>query len=89
MFIKHFVSVQDIIEDLEYDVKPTRELLDEKVGDAIVYLILLKALMIDEDHVGLTKEQFAVGMNVAAKKFALEAAQAQYEPHGDGQKEGV
>ena len=51
MFMKHLISIQDIMEDLDRGWKPTRKLLDEKIGDAIVYLILFKAIMIDENHV--------------------------------------
>jgi len=45
MWRKHLVSVIDIIES---GVKPSVELRDEKIGDAINYLILLEALLIEE-----------------------------------------
>ena len=42
---KHECSILDIIDDLERGCYPSKELIDEKVGDSINYLILLKALM--------------------------------------------
>lgn len=44
-FIKHFVSVQDMIES---DKRYTKEMWDEKLGDMINYLILIEALIEDE-----------------------------------------
>lgn len=45
MWKKHLVSVFDIIDDLDYEVLPSEELLNEKIGDSINYLILLEALI--------------------------------------------
>jgi hypothetical protein len=42
MFVKHLVSVLDLIEGL---VLPTTQLINEKIGDAINYLILLEAIL--------------------------------------------
>lgn len=42
---KHLVSVLDIVDRLP--VVPTREMIDEKIGDAINYLILLEALLVE------------------------------------------
>ena len=78
MFIKHFVSIQDIVEDVGEGEYSTREVVDEKIGDAIVYLILLKAILIDEKHTICTKEEFTEGMHEAAKKYAMRAVRAQY-----------
>jgi hypothetical protein len=47
MWKKHLVSVFDIINDLDYEVLPTVKCIDEKLGDAINYLILLEALIIE------------------------------------------
>jgi hypothetical protein len=45
MFSKHFVSIQDIVEATEKGKVPNREVLEEKIGDAINYLILLETLI--------------------------------------------
>lgn len=46
---KHFVSIRDIVIDYEKTGKlPTKEMLDEKIGDAINYLILLKACFLED-----------------------------------------
>ena len=42
MFIKHFVSVMDLIEG---SIPSTEYLINEKIGDAINYLILLEAIL--------------------------------------------
>lgn len=48
MLNKHLISIRDIVVDYEKQNKiPTIELLDEKIGDAINYLILLKACFLD------------------------------------------
>ena len=46
MAMKHFVSVLDIVESLDTD-KPKLDpsLIDEKIGDAINYLILLEGML--------------------------------------------
>ena len=44
-FRKHLVSVIDLIEDR---LNPTKELIDEKIGDSVNYLILLEAILIEE-----------------------------------------
>jgi hypothetical protein len=41
MFMKHLVSVLDLIEG---SVENTGEMVDEKIGDAINYLVLLEAI---------------------------------------------
>ena len=41
---KHFESIKNIISKCPGEV-PTDELLDEKIGDAINYLIIIKALV--------------------------------------------
>lgn len=49
MMCKHTVSVYDLINDFESGVKVPVELWDEKIGDSINYLLLLSA-MIREDN---------------------------------------
>lgn len=44
MATKHIVSVRDIVLNYERNgILPTEELLDEKIGDTINYMILLEA----------------------------------------------
>jgi hypothetical protein len=46
--MKHMVSIMDIVDDVkEIGPLPSREMVDEKIGDAINYLILLEALLIE------------------------------------------
>jgi len=47
MALKHEISIDDIIDDIENGQLPTYEMLNEKFGDAINYLILKKASIID------------------------------------------
>ncbi len=44
MWTKHIVSILDIVDNIDRKKCPTKELIDEKIGDAINYLILLEAL---------------------------------------------
>lgn len=48
MALKHFISVQDIKADIKEGKLPTIELLNEKYGDLINYLIIEKASIIDK-----------------------------------------
>lgn len=43
--VKHLVSVRDMILS---DTIPSQEMIDEKIGDCINYLILLEAIWIDQ-----------------------------------------
>lgn len=45
---KHDVSILDMIDDVEKGILPTEAVLNEKIGDMINYLILLKASFIDK-----------------------------------------
>ena len=45
MWKKHLVSVFDMIDKLDKGITPTPELIDEKIGDSINYLILLEGLL--------------------------------------------
>ena len=46
MKVKHDVSVIDIVENIiGYNDLPSKELLEEKIGDSINYLILLEAMI--------------------------------------------
>jgi hypothetical protein len=44
MMTKHLVSVLDMVADYDAGACPSPEKIDEKVGDAINYLILLEAI---------------------------------------------
>lgn len=48
MTIKHTVSIEDLITDIEEGKAVSLEVLDEKFTDEINYLLLLKAQMIEE-----------------------------------------
>ena len=48
MMIKHTVSVDDIIDGLAKGIVPPRELVAEKIGDSIDYLLLLEGLIEEE-----------------------------------------
>ena len=46
--LKHEISIADMTNDLVEGKLPTKELLDEKFGDNIIYLIIKKASIIDK-----------------------------------------
>lgn len=51
MLIKHTVSVEDIIESLDTEnPKLDTNLIDEKIGDSINYLILLEGMLLQRIH---------------------------------------
>lgn len=43
MMVKHTISILDIVDKLDKGEIPTKELLEEKIGDNVNYLILLEA----------------------------------------------
>lgn len=45
--LKHQISVNDIIEDIKIGKLPTKELVEEKLGDCINYHVLLEASIMD------------------------------------------
>lgn len=45
--LKHLISVFDIIDNIDKGVIPTREFVDEKIGDSINYMLLLEASLVD------------------------------------------
>lgn len=49
-FLKHYVSLLDIING---DINPTTKMVDEKITDMIVYLLLFEHIVQEELH--LTK----------------------------------
>ena len=42
---KHYVSYIDMLDDIFDGTRPTNELIDEKLGDIILYFILQKIMM--------------------------------------------
>jgi len=59
--LKHQVSIADIRNDLDKGILPTLEILEEKYSDAVNYLLLEKASIIDRiyqaDYVSRRKEE--------------------------------
>lgn len=48
MKVKHDVSILDIVKDIDDGRYPSESLLDEKIVDSINYLLILRALLIEE-----------------------------------------
>lgn len=46
--LKHLISVFDIIDNIDKGIIPSREFIDEKVGDSINYMLLLEASLVDK-----------------------------------------
>lgn len=42
---KHYVSYRDMLDSIFDGIRPTNELIDEKLGDIILYFILQKIMM--------------------------------------------
>lgn len=49
-WMKHVISINDLVNDVEAGKSVPMPMWEEKIGDAINYLILLKALVIERDH---------------------------------------
>jgi hypothetical protein len=62
MLTKHLVSVLDIVVATKSGAAPPDHLRDEKLGDAINYLILLEALLIERAALG-PPPQIVTGTN--------------------------
>lgn len=50
--LKHHISIADIRNDIKEGKLPTKEVVEEKFGDAINYLILEKASILDRINTG-------------------------------------
>jgi len=50
MFAKHMVSIMDMVRDIARGEKQPIFMWDEKIGDAINYLILLEGLVTEREH---------------------------------------
>lgn len=46
--LKHYISFMDILDDIELGKLPTKERVDEKLGDLINYLVLVEASIKDK-----------------------------------------
>ena len=46
MWTKHIISILDIVDGLDKKLVPV-EMIEEKIGDAVNYLILLEAMLKD------------------------------------------
>jgi hypothetical protein len=47
MWAKHIVSILDIVDEFP-DKRPSIAILSEKIGDAINYLVLLEAMIVED-----------------------------------------
>lgn len=45
MLSKHLVSIMDMVDDISVEIGHGKEMWNEKIGDAINYLVLLDALL--------------------------------------------
>ena len=46
--MKHWISVTDILDNMDKGILPTKEFLNEKLGDWTTYMVLLEASIIDK-----------------------------------------
>ena len=68
MMVKHAVSVDDIIDGLAKGIVPPKELVAEKIGDSINYLLLLEGLVEEERQ----RREEVPEMNAALKEPKME-----------------
>lgn len=45
--LKHLVSYQDILNDLDKEILPRAEVIEEKFSDILVYMVIQKAMMLE------------------------------------------
>ena len=57
MMCKHTVSVYDLINDYEEGKEITSGMWDEKIGDSINYLLLLTALIVEDNEKMVTDQK--------------------------------
>jgi len=58
-WMKHIISILDIVDSLPLNAAPGQvnlEMLDEKIGDAVNYLILLESLIIERNELKPVRE---------------------------------
>jgi hypothetical protein len=71
MWVKHIVSILDIVDDYGVEAMPSFEMINEKITDNIAYLILLEGMMKEDLKWVLYKPSVDIGeavQSVAAKK---------------------
>lgn len=49
-WMKHVISINDLVNDIERGDSVDQAMWQEKIGDAINYLVLLEALTIERSH---------------------------------------
>jgi hypothetical protein len=47
---KHIASFYDIIDDYDKGIHPSKELINEKFGDIINYMMLMEAVLLEEEE---------------------------------------
>jgi hypothetical protein len=50
MAVKHFVSILDIVDNLGDQFPPPQEVISEKIGDMINYLVILEAMLYEQNQ---------------------------------------
>jgi hypothetical protein len=45
--LKHEISVNDMVNDIDKGILPSKEVVEEKFGDILVYLLIKKASILD------------------------------------------
>lgn len=48
--LKHFISIEDMVNDLDKGIQPKTSAVEEKYNDAIIYLLIQKAMMIENSN---------------------------------------
>lgn len=56
MFTKHMVSILDLVDDISKDRHARQETWEEKIGDAVNYLILLEGLVAERNNERFDRE---------------------------------
>lgn len=59
--LKHHISIADMRDDIEKGLIPTKEKVEEKFNDAIIYLILEKALYHQAKNKGWKIQGYQIG----------------------------
>ena len=49
MCVKHLQSLKDIMEDNSNGIKHSKEAVDEKIGDIIVYMTLIRGMLLEDE----------------------------------------
>lgn len=87
MTIKHTVSIEDLITDIEEGKTVSMEVLDEKFTDEINYLLLLKAQMIEEISDKILADEAVVKLLDRAVRQTKELEEAEEKARQDQEKQ--